>query len=150
MAQEWGQPVADQRLHGTIVRRPAEACLEERLRPHHARPPSRRHTVLCRKVASEGLVTLETKRDSVPPAYVGRTLEVHWSAEGAIQLSHQGPRMAPHRRADGQPQLGVEPVHYQALRPQPPRPTVAGGEGPLALTTWTGPFPEVAVRPLAC
>jgi hypothetical protein len=58
--------------------------------------------------------------------------------------------IATHRRADGQHQLCVDPVHYQALRPQPPRPAVAGGEGPLALTTWTGPFPEVAIRPLAC
>jgi transposase len=150
MAQEWVRTIADQRIHGTIFRQPAEAFLEERLRPHHARPPYRLHSVLCRKVASDCLVTLETNRYSVPPAYVGRTIEVHWSAEGTIQLYHQGTLIATHRRADGQHQLCVDPVHYQALRPQPPRPAVAGGDGPLALTTWTGPFPEVAIRPLAC
>jgi hypothetical protein len=106
--------------------------------------------VLCRKVASDGLVTLETHRYSVPPAYGGRTIAVHWRAEGTIQLDPQGTLSATHRRADGQHQLCVAPVHDQALRPQPPRPAVAGGDGPLALTTWTGPLPEVAIRPLAC
>jgi transposase len=68
MAQEWVRTVADQRIHGTIFRKPAEAFLEERLRPHHGRPPYRLHTVLCRKVASDCLVTLETNRYSVPAA----------------------------------------------------------------------------------
>ncbi|HEX2186760.1 MAG TPA: hypothetical protein VHN78_14780 [Chloroflexota bacterium] len=79
--------VAAQRLHGTIVRPPAAAFLEERLRPHCARPPYRLHPVLGRQGASDGLVTRETKRDSGPPAYGGRTLEVHWGTEGTIQLS---------------------------------------------------------------
>jgi transposase len=150
MAQAWVLTVADQRRHGTIFRKPAEAFGEERLQPHHARPPYYLHTGLCRQVASDCLVTRETNRYSVPPAYVGRTIEVHWSAEGTIPMYHQGTLIATHRRADGQHQRCVDPVHYQALRPQPPRPAVAGRDGPLALTTWTGPFPEVAIRPLAC
>jgi len=42
MAQEWVLTVADQRLHGTIFRKPAEVFLEEQLRPHHGtrRPTS--------------------------------------------------------------------------------------------------------------
>jgi transposase len=68
MAQEWVRTVAAQRLHGTICRQPAEAFWEEPLRPPHARPPYRLHTVLCRKVASDCWVTLETMRYAVPPA----------------------------------------------------------------------------------
>jgi hypothetical protein len=66
MAQEWVRTVADQRLHGTICRQPAEAFPEEPLRPPHARPPYRLDTTLCRKVASDCLVTLETYRYSMP------------------------------------------------------------------------------------
>jgi Integrase core domain len=151
MAQEWVMTVADQHLHGTIFRKPAEAFLEERLRPHHGRLPYCLYIVLCRKVASDCLVTVETHRYSVPPAYVGRTVEVHWSPEGAIQISHQGTLIATHSRAHGQHQLCVDPVHYQALRRHPPEPSAPPGpEESLALTAWTGPFPEVAIRPLAC
>jgi transposase len=149
MAQAWVMTVADQRLHGTIFRKPAEAFLEERLRSHHSQPPYHLQTVLCRKVATDCLVTVETNRYSVPPAYVGRTVEVHWSSEGALQIYHQGTLIATHPRAHGQHQLCVDPIHYQGLRQRPPEPSAAPGqEEPLALTTWTGPFPEVAVRPL--
>jgi hypothetical protein len=149
-AQAWVMTVADQRLHGTIFHKPAEAFVEERLRSHHGRPPYRLHTVLCRKVATDCLVTLETNRYSVPPAYVGRTVDVDWSPEGAIQIYHQGTLIATHPRAHGQHQLCVDPVHYQALRQRLPRPSAAPDqEGTLALTSWTGPFPEVAVRSLA-
>jgi Integrase core domain len=150
MAQEWVMTVADQRMHGTIFRKPAEAFLEERLRSHHSRPPYHLHTVACRKVATDCLVTLETNRYSVPPAYVGRTVEVHRSPERAIQIYHQGPLIATPPRAHGQHQLCVDPVHYQALRQRLPRPSAGPDQGgTLALTSWTGPFPEVAVRSLA-
>jgi transposase len=79
MAQEWVMTVADQRLHGTIFRQPAEAFGEERWRPQHGRPPYRLATVRCRQVAPDGLVTVETKRYSVPPASVGRTVRANAS-----------------------------------------------------------------------
>jgi len=45
----------------------------------------------------------------------------------------------------------IDPAHYQALRRHPPAPSAPPDPAePLVLTTWTGPFPEVAVRPLAC
>jgi transposase len=85
-AQEWVLTVAAQRRHGPIFRKPAEAFGGERLRSHHRQPPYHLATVLCRKVATDGLVTLETHRSAVPPAYVGRTVEVHWSHAGASQI----------------------------------------------------------------
>jgi transposase len=150
LAQEWVLTVADQRCHGTIFRKPAEAFVEERLRPHHGCPPYRLSSVRCRRVATDCLVMVETNRYSVPPAYVGRTVEVHWSPEGALQIYHQGTLIATHPRAHGQHQLCVDPVHYQALRRHRPAPSAPPApEALLTLTTWTGPFPEVAVRPLA-
>jgi transposase len=94
MAQEGVMTGADQRLHGPIVRTPAQACLEAPRRPHHGHPPYPLAAVLSRKVAPDCLVTVETTRDSVPPAYVGRTVAVHGSPEGALQLSQQGPLSA--------------------------------------------------------
>jgi hypothetical protein len=35
MVREWVLSMADQRTHGTIFRKPAEAFVEKRLRPHH-------------------------------------------------------------------------------------------------------------------
>jgi transposase len=149
MAQEWVATVADQRLHGTIFRKPAEAFLDEQLHPHHDRPPDRLHTVLCRQVAADCLVALETNRYSVPPAYVGRTVEGHWSPAGVVQIYHQGTLIATHPRAAGQHQLCVDPAHYQALRQPRPRSSAAPGQqGALVLTNWSGPLPEVAVRSL--
>jgi hypothetical protein len=150
LAQEWVLTVADQRLHGTIFRKPAEAFLEEQLRSHAGHPPYYLSAGLCRKVAPDCLVTVETNRYSVPPAYVGRTVEVRWSPEGALQISHQGSLIATHPRARGAHQVCIDPGHSQELRRRllplsgPPDPAPS-----LALTTWTGPFPEVAVRPLA-
>jgi hypothetical protein len=96
-------------------------------------------------------VTVETNRYSVPPAYVGRTVEVHWNAEGTIEMYHQGTLIATHPQAHGQHQVCVDPVHYQTLRQRAPEsPAFPAPEGSLALTAWTGPFPEVAIRPLAC
>jgi transposase len=150
MAQEWVMTVADQRCHGTTFRKPAEAFGEERLRPHHSHPPYHLSTVLSRKVAADCLVTLETNRYSVPPAYVGRTVDVQWSPEGMVQIYHQGTLIATHARATGTHRLCVAPVHYQALRERLSRPGAAPDQdGSLALTSWTGPFPDVEVRPLA-
>jgi transposase len=39
MAPEWVVTVADQRRHGTTVRKPAEAFAEARLGDHRERPP---------------------------------------------------------------------------------------------------------------
>jgi hypothetical protein len=118
--------------------------------PTTASPPDHLATVLCRKVAPACLVTLETNRDAVPPAYVGRTVEVHWRHEGAIQIYHQGTRIATHPRAHGQHQVCVDPIHSQALRPRLSRPgTAPDRPSALAPTSWTGPFPDVEVRPLA-
>jgi Mu transposase, C-terminal domain len=157
LVQEWLVTVADERLHGTTFRRPAEVFAEEHLRSHRERPPYVLHTSLLRTVARDCLVTVETNRYSVPAAYVGQTVaayvgqtvEVQWGADATVQLYHQGTLIATHQRASGHHQRGVEAAHDAAL--QPPAPPAGGSpaEEPVRLTSWTGPFPEVAVRALA-
>jgi transposase len=82
MAQEWVVTVADQRLHGTTFRKPAEAFAEECLRGHRGRPPYVLQTSLLRTVGQDCLVTVETNRYSVPPTYVGQRVEVQWGRRG--------------------------------------------------------------------
>jgi transposase len=146
--QEWIVTIADQRIHGTTFRKPAEAFAEERLRSHHERPPYVMQTSLLRVVARDCLVTVETNRYSVPAAYVGQCVEVQWGPEETVQFYHQGTLIASHPRQRGQHQLCVEPAHYAALHPRPSPPALPGHGDGLRLASWTGPFPEVAVRAL--
>ncbi len=149
-ARHWIRTVADQRVHGTTFERPADRVGTERLRPHHGQP---RYLLLPtpgrRTVATDCLVTVETNRYSVPPPYVGRSVEVRWGHGGTVQLWHEGVLIATHARAEGQHQCVVDPAHYQALRRRPaPGSVVESAPPSLALTAWKGPFPDVTVRPL--
>jgi transposase len=145
---EWVLTGADRRLHGTTFRRPAEAVGDERLRSPLGRPPDGLQTSLLRLGGRDGLVTVDTNRDSVPAAYVGPGVEVQWGPGETVQLYHQGTLMASHPRPRGQHQLGGEPAHYAALHPRPSRPTMTGHGDGLRLASWTAPFPAVAVRAL--
>jgi hypothetical protein len=73
-------------------------------------------TSLLRTVARDCRVTVETDRDSVPAPYVGQVVEVPWGAAATVQIYHQGTLIAMHPRAEGQPQLCIDPAHYQTLR----------------------------------
>jgi transposase len=146
--QEWIVSVADRRLHGTTFRQPAEAFNDEHLRAHRGRPPYVLQTSLLRMVARDCLVTVETNRYSVPAAYVGQWVEVQWGPEETVQLYHHGALIASHPRQRGQHQLCVEPAHYAALHSRPSQPALTGHGNGLRLASWTGPFPEVAVRAL--
>jgi hypothetical protein len=99
MAPDWVVTVADQRRHGTTFRQPAEACVEERWRDHRGRPPEVLQTSLLRTVARDGLVTVETNRDSVPPTYVGQRVAVQWGPEGMVPVYHRGTCQSPGYRA---------------------------------------------------
>jgi transposase len=150
LVQAWVTTVADQRIHGTTFRQPAEAFADERLRTHGGLPPYVLQQSLVRTVARDCLVTVETNRYSVPAAYVGRTVEVQWGPEDTVQIYHQGTLIASHRRSRRQHQLCTDPAHYRALWPQRlPPPAPHGRSGNLPLTAWTAPFPEVAVRALS-
>jgi len=89
--------VADQRVHGTTFRKLAEAFLEERLQSHTGTPRYQLQTSLLRKVASDCLVTVATNGSSVPPAYVGQTVEVQWGPGDTVQIYHAGALIAARR-----------------------------------------------------
>jgi transposase len=149
LVQEWVVTIADQRIHGTTFRQPAVAFGEERLRSHRERPPYVLQTSLLRTVARDCLVTVETNRYSVPAAYVGQTVEVQWGADATVQIYHRGTLIATHPRARGHHQRCVQAAHYAALQPLAPPAGGSSIEEPVRLTSWTGPFPEVAVRALS-
>jgi transposase len=148
LVQEWVITVVDQRIHGTTCRQPAEALAEERLRSHRERPPYMLQTSLLRTVARDGLVTVETNRYSVPAAYVGQTVEVQWGPDATVQIDHQGTLIAMHPRARGPHQHCVDPAHYATLHRPTSAPSTSHGDDRFHLASWTGPFPEVAVRAL--
>lgn len=147
LVQDWLVTVADQRVHGTTFRKPAEAFAEERLRSHVGLLPYVVQQSLLRTVARDCLVTVETNRYSVPVAYVGQTVDVQWGAEGTVQIYHRDTLIATHPRASGPHQLCLDPAHYRPLRTQGP--LRAEHPAPLTLTAWEGPCPEVVVRELA-
>lgn len=143
--------VADQRRHGTTCQQPAARFREERLRSHQGKAPYCLHTVLGGSVAQDGLVMVDTHRDAVPPASVGRIVDVQAGPDATVQLYHGGTLIAPHHRAIGQHQLCIDPAHYDALRRRHPMPSPRHGPiTPLPLTAWPEPFPVVEVRALAC
>jgi DNA replication protein DnaC/transposase len=122
MAQAWVGTVADQRLHGTTVRTPAEACQDEPLRAHLGRPPDGLQPSLVRTVARACLVLVETNRYVGPAAYGGQRVEVPWGPGETVQISHRGPLRATHRRGRGPHEGGGEPAPYAALRCPAPSP----------------------------
>jgi transposase len=148
LVQQWVVTAADQRIHGTTFRKPAEAFAEERLRSHLGRPRYVLQTSLLRTVARDCLVTVDTNRYSVPAVYVGQTVEVQWGADATVQIYHQGTLIATHRRASGSHQLCVDPAHYAALRHRLAQPPIARHDDGVRLASWTEPFPEVVVRAL--
>jgi transposase len=148
-AHAWVTCVADQRIHGTTFRKPAEAFAEEHLRSHLGQPPYVLQASMLRTVARDCLVTIETNRYSVPAAYVGQSVEVQWGAGETVQIYHQGTLIATHRRAHGHHQRCVEPAHYAMLRCPGPPPGATQSHEPVCPTRWTGTLLEVAVRELA-
>jgi hypothetical protein len=145
MAHEWVVRVADQRIHGTTFRQPAEAFAEEHLRSHLGPPPSVLQVSVLRTVARDCLVTVETNRYSVPAASVGQDVAVPWGAGETVPIYHRGTLIAPHRRAYGHHQRCVEPAHYAMLRRPAPPPGVVQRDEPAHPTRWTGALREVAV-----
>jgi transposase len=86
MVQDWLGTVADQRIHGTTFRKPAELFPQESLRSHRSKPPYQLTTPIVRVVARDCLVTVDTNRYSVPSAYVGKMVQVHTGVDQPLQI----------------------------------------------------------------
>jgi transposase len=148
--QEWLVSVADQRIHGTTFRKPAQLFPQESLRSHAGKPPYQLTTPIVRVVARDGLVTVDTNRYSGPSAYVGKMVQVHTGVGHPLQISYRGELIATHRPLVGTHQVQMEPRHYQGLWPrrQPPA-TPAAGTASEGLSLWPIPQGGVQGRDLA-
>jgi len=129
---EWIANTADQRLHGTTHRRPAEMFKAEEalLIDHRGKPAYGLQERSVRTVSRDCLVAFETNRYSVPHQWVGRRVEVQAVAD-TIRIFHEGRLLVTHERIQGTYETRADRSHYEGLI----RPASA--------------YPEVEVRDLA-
>jgi transposase len=148
MVQAWLVTVADQRIHGTTFRKPAELFSQEQLRSHGGKPPYELLTPIVRVVARDCLVTVGTNRYSVPSVYVGKVVQVH--VGHLLQIYYRGELIATHTPLAGTHQVQMEPRHYQELWPhrQPPAMPAAETAGEVP-SLWPISQEGVQVRDLA-
>jgi len=108
--------VADQRIHGTTHRRPAELFEEERglLMDHRQKPYYVIQDRVVRQVAKDCLITFETNRYSVPYLYAGREVEVE-SELDQVRIYHQGILIGVHPRLSGRYHSQLDRAHYAGI-----------------------------------
>lgn len=113
---DWISNIADQRIHGTTHRKPAEMFLEENelLISHAGNPPYivREHSV--RHVSRDCMVNFETNRYSVPASLVSKSVEVHGEGE-LIRIYHDGRLVVVHDRCEGSYQSRINREHYLGI-----------------------------------
>lgn len=113
---EWTMTVADQRVHGTTHRQPAEMFCEEKelLLSTQGRPAYVLQERAIRHVSKDCLVAFETNRYSVPFRLAGKRVEVQ--AEGnLIKIYHNGELVSSHARLSGSYQCSMDRSHYWGL-----------------------------------
>ena len=113
---EWIANVADQRIHGTTHRKPAEMFLEEQdlLLHHHGKPAYMIQNRAVRIVSRDCLVAFETNRSSVPVSLVGRQVEVQ-TEDDLVRIFHKGELRVAHDRGPGSYETRIERAHYGGL-----------------------------------
>jgi transposase len=122
---DWIINVADERVHGTTHRRPADMFLEEKdlLLSTKGRPAYVLEERAVRHVSRDCLVAFETNRYSVPFRLAGKRVEVLTDGE-MIKIYHGGELISSHPRIEGSYQASVDKSHYWGLykhaKPSPP------------------------------
>jgi len=122
---DWIINVADQRIHGTTHRKPAEMFLEEKdlLLSSKGRPAYVLEERAVRHVSKDCLVAFETNRYSVPYRLAGKRVEVLTDGE-MIKIYHSGELISSHPRIEGAYQASIDKSHYWGLykhaKPSPP------------------------------
>jgi transposase len=142
-ARAWAEEVADPRIHGTTLERPAERLIRER--PHLlALPPAERLAPFRReerRVGRDGYVAYERAWYGVPWRWAGATVQVQADA-GTVQIWAGEQRLAVHPRAHRPGQRLIAPGQWAGLAGADGRPP----KEPLAVQL---PAVEVQQRPLA-
>jgi hypothetical protein len=112
----WIINVADQRIHGTTHRKPAEMFEQERdlLISHASKPRYNLQQRAIRHVARDCMVTFETNRYSVPFRFVGKEVEVQtW--KDRILIFHQDMLIVSHARCEGKYRHQIKKDHYDGI-----------------------------------
>jgi transposase len=119
---EWIMTVADERIHGTTHRKPAEMFLEEKdlLLSCQGRPAYVLQERAVRHVSKDCLVAFETNRYSVPYRLAGKQVEVQADQE-RVRIYHAGELVVSHDRLRGSYQSRLDRSHYWGIRPAEPR-----------------------------
>ncbi len=114
----WIASVADQRIHGTTHRKPAEMFREEEslLIDHRGKPAYKVQERITRTVSRDCLVAFETNRYSVPHRWVGRQVEIQAEGE-TVRVLLDGKLIAVHDRILGTYETHSERAHYLGLVP---------------------------------
>lgn len=113
----WMLNVADTRIHGTTGEKPIDRFPMEKaaLRPLGNHPSYLRVRHLSRRVAADGRIDVDTNRYSVPPQFIGATLEVTIEAD-TIQVFCQDRVVAEHPVHPGRHQVIEDPGHAVSSR----------------------------------
>ncbi|WLT32820.1 IS21 family transposase [Geothrix sp. PMB-07] len=112
----WMRAVADVRVHGTTHERPIDRFEMEKvaLKPLGNHPSHLRVRHFTQKASSDGRIDVDTNRYSVPPQFVGITLEVRVEFE-LIQVMSRGVVIAEHTVHPGRHQVIEDPGHVEGL-----------------------------------
>lgn len=104
--------IADVRIHGTTHERPIDRFETEKatLRPVLNHPSYLRVRNFTRKVSTDFRIDVDTNRYSVPPDFVGQTLDVIIEAD-MLQVLHQDRIVAEHAVHPGHHQVIEDPGH---------------------------------------
>lgn len=112
----WTTTEADQRIHGTTHRKPAEMFEEEKalLIDHSGKPPYVIQEQAIRHVAKDCMIDFETNRYSVPYSFVGKKVDVQ-TEPTLIKIFHAGQLIAIHFRCLEKHQILMERTHYDGI-----------------------------------
>jgi transposase len=112
----WMLNVADVRIHGTTHERPIDRFESEKsaLRPILNHPTYLRVRSFSRKVSTDFRIDVDTNRYSVPPTFVGETLDVVIEAD-TLRVLHQDRIIAEHAVHSGRHQVVEDPGHVASF-----------------------------------
>lgn len=121
--ERWLREVADLRVHGTTHERPADRFARaerEALTAVGNHPSYLRQRRFLRKVSADARVDVDTNRYSVPPVFLGETVEVLLEAD-RLQVHWRDRLIAEHTVPSGRYQVVEDPRHVGHLAGGPQR-----------------------------
>jgi transposase len=115
-AAAWRDQTANQRIHSTTRERPAERLLVEKTKLHALpeHPFDTDLTIFPRVVSKDSRVQLDTNTYSVPPKYVGRTVQIR-ANDHQVRVICDGETIAAHNRCWERRKAIEDKAHIEEL-----------------------------------